>query len=147
MAGLCAVSTQKKRSFISDAGFYKHKGFVFVDEAPPDFILLALPLMDGVPLPAFGESVKSPSLKEQGFSLYYTDHCPHTSRYAHLLRDVAEGRGVPFHLHKFESAADAQKAPNPFTTWSMSWNGTFLTNEIYSQEKMEKLIATLKSDA
>ncbi|MFR2645144.1 MAG: YoaP domain-containing protein [Blautia coccoides] len=42
---------------------------------------------------------------------------------------------------RFESKDQAQNAPSPFTTYSLFYNGTFLTNEILSEKKFEKILS------
>ncbi|MGO0807128.1 YoaP domain-containing protein, partial [Clostridioides difficile] len=39
-------------------------------------------------------------------------------------------------------AKEAQNAPAPFTTYSLFFNGEFVTNEILSEKKIEKFLDT-----
>ena len=56
-------------------------------------------------------------------------------------RESAKDKGVPFQAIRFESKDQAQNAPSPFTTYSLFYNGTFLTNEILSEKKFEKILS------
>lgn len=139
--GLVAVTADKKRPFLSDPGFYAHHGFTVADTAPPFYRLVALPFSPAAAPPTFAESVKAPKVAAAGTAVYYTDHCPYTEKYMGLLKAVAEKRGAAFTAVKLESAAAAQNAPNPFTTWAMFQDGAFVTNEIFSPAKFEKYLA------
>jgi len=72
--------------------------------------------------------------------LYYTNQCPHTAKYAPLLGSIAEQHGTSVSVRKLETAAQAQNAPSPFTTYSFYYNGQFVTNEIFSEKKFEKFL-------
>ena len=49
-------------------------------------------------------------------------------------------KGIPSKSIFFETTEQAQNAPAPFTTYSLFYNGEFLTNEILSQKKFEKIV-------
>ncbi|MEM1484408.1 GNAT family N-acetyltransferase [Oscillospiraceae bacterium PP1C4] len=138
--GLLALSSSKKMPFLSDANFYNHKGFAVCDTAPPYYELYCLRLDETAELPKFRESVKQGGIDEQGVVLYYSDHCPHNAKYVPLIQGIAEERGVPFAVHKITTKKQAQNAPAPFTTYSMFYNGKFITNEIFSDKKFVKFL-------
>lgn len=141
--GLVALCETKKRPFLSEGGYYRHKGFVMADTAPPYYELLALPFEAGTPLPRFAQSARHPRVPGAGFAVYYTAHCPHTSMYVPLLQKVAQEQGVPLAAHKLNTVQEAQNAPNPFTTYALFYNGAFVTNEIFSPKKMQAFIQNL----
>ncbi|MDL2253021.1 YoaP domain-containing protein [Ruminococcaceae bacterium OttesenSCG-928-I18] len=138
--GLVALAGDKKRAFLSEGGFYKKAGFVLADTAPPYYELLALPLRDEIPSPSFLPCAKAGTDSSSGFLLYYSCHCPYTSKYVPLLQAEAEALNIPFQAVKLECADDAQNVPNPFPTFALFFNGSFLTNEILSVNKFRKLI-------
>lgn len=138
--GLVALSADKKRPFLSDPGFYRYKGFARVDTAPPYYELLALPLVPEAPLPTFLPQAKNPSVPHKGLSVFYSDHCPHTSKYVALQHAVATKLAVPFHAHKLTNYDEAQKSPNPFSTYALFYDGKFITNEIMSEGRLRKFI-------
>ena len=103
-----------------------------------------VPYDPDAPLPRFRETAKSAKTDEdQGFVLYYTNQCPYTDKYAPLIRDMAQERSLPFRLMKLESAEEAQACPAPFTTYSLFYNGSFVTQEILSEKKFSDLLAKL----
>ncbi len=141
--GLTVLSSKKKMPFLSDPGYLKHKGFIVADTTPPYYELLYLPFLKAVPVPHFNQSVKLPPMHTTGMALYYTDQCPHTSKCTALIKGTAEKMGIQLQLVKFEDAKTAQNAPAPFTTYSLFYNGKFITNEILSEKKFQNLLATL----
>ena len=60
-----------------------------------------------------------------------------------VVRAVAEAAGVPFQEVQLKSAAEAQACPAPWPTYSLFYNGAFVTNEILSAKKMAQLIGEL----
>lgn len=143
MLGLCAITSQKKRGFLSDKGYYAHAGFAVADTAPPDFELMALAFDEKTTLPSFKKDVKN-TAKMDGITIFYSHHCPHTEKYLALLKAKAAQLGVPFEGVLLSSRQAAQNAPCPFTTWAMFHNGSFVTNEIFSEGKLVKYLESVK---
>lgn len=139
--GLVLLSSKKKMPYISDPKYLRYKGFQVADTAEPYYELLYLPFDEHAEKPAFQPQVKTPRTTEQGYVLYYTNQCPFTAKYVPMIETIAKSKNVPFHAIRFETAAEAKKAPAPFTTYSLFYDGAFVTNEILSDKKFEKMIA------
>jgi ribosomal protein S18 acetylase RimI-like enzyme len=134
--GLVVLSSEKKMPFLSDPKYLKYKGFRVADKAEPYFELLYLNFDGSDPsMPQFKPSVKDGRIKEKGPVIYYSNQCPHTDKYAPLLLEAAKEHGIPLQLIKIDSAAAAQNAPTPFTTYSFFLNGKLVTNEILTEKK------------
>ena len=131
----------KKKPYLSDPDFLRYKGFQLADTAMPYYELLYLPFDKTSGKPQFREQVKTPQSEQKGFVLYYSHQCPFTAKYVPLIESLAKDKGVPFQTIRFESKDQAQNAPSPFTTYSLFYNGTFLTNEILSEKKFEKILS------
>lgn len=138
--GLTVLSSQKKLPFLSDPQYLKHKGFIVADTAMPTYELLYLPFDKGIDIPKFNPCAKNGVISEKGLVLYYSHQCPHTAKYAPLIAEVANQRGVKLELIKIETAEQAQNMPSPWTTYSLFYNGKFVTNEVLSEKKFEKLL-------
>ena len=69
---------------------------------------------------------------------YYTAQCPHTSKYVPILAEYARTQGIEIKTVKLESREAARRAPSPFTTYSLFYDGKFVTNEILSEKSFEK---------
>ena len=102
--------------------------------------MLYLPFYTDAPKPCFKQSVKTPKINERGFVLYYAHQCPYTAKYVPLIEDAAKAKSVPFQAIRFQTTDEAQNAPAPTTSYSLFYNGEFLTNEILSDKKFEKLL-------
>lgn len=137
--GIVILSSNKKMPFLSDPKFLRYKGFELADTAEPFYELLYLPFKKDYTKPCFKEHVKIPRIMEQGFVLYYTHQCPFTAKYVPLIEGVAKDIGIPFHAICLNTTQEARNAPAAFTTYSLFYNGEFLTNEILSEKKFQKI--------
>ncbi len=143
--GLVVLSSKKKVPFIADPKYLRHKGFKLADSADPYFELLYFPFDKTAEIPQFKQSVKERN-QEKGMVLYYTAQCPFTAKYVPLIEVVANENDIHFKSVKIETTEEAQNAPSPFTTYSLFYNGKFVTHEILSENKFLKLVKTLGID-
>ncbi|MEA4921077.1 MAG: YoaP domain-containing protein [Clostridiaceae bacterium] len=134
--GICTISSDKKRPFLSDPSYLAHKHFLVADIAEPYFTLVYLPFDDKATAPKFKTHVKSPSSSGNGFELYYTHGCPFCTKYALLAEQAAKNAGVPFKSILINSRQEAQNAPAAWTNYALFFDGKFLTNEILSEKKI-----------
>ncbi len=142
--GLVILSSKKKMGFLSDPKFMRYKGFEMADTASPYFELLYLPFDKSVKKPKFKSSVKATdhgSSMQNGFTVYYTSQCPFTAKYVPILEDMTKKRNARFQAVPILTREQAQNAPVPFTTFSLFYNGEFITHEIQSEKKFEKILA------
>lgn len=138
--GIVILSTKKKMPYLSDGKFLKYKGFQLADTVEPYYELLYLPFHNNSCKPSFKNNVRNINIKEKGFLLFYSDQCPFTAKYVPLIKNLAESKKVPFKTVHFKTAEEAQNSPSPFTTYSLFYDGIFITNDILSEKKFEKLI-------
>lgn len=149
--GLVILSSKKKLGYLSDPKYMKYKGFETVDTASPYFELLYLPFDNNADkdtdqntgTPRFKACVKAAghSDMQKGFSLYYTSQCPFTAKYVPLMEEVAKKRNAAFRAIHIQTKEQAQNALIPFTTFSLFYDGEFITHEIQSEKKFEKMLA------
>ncbi|MCF0147373.1 MAG: YoaP domain-containing protein [Clostridium sp.] len=139
--GIIAISSKKKMPFLSDADYLKYKGFKVCDTAAPYYELLYLSFYNEDNLPKFNANSKLGKIDEKGLILYYSNQCPFTSKYVDLVKNISKEKGIDIKVTKFESKEQAQSSPCPFTTYSLFYNGEFITNEILSEKKFIKLIS------
>ena len=140
--GLVVLSSKKKRGFLADSKYMEYKGFETVDAAHPYFELMYLPFGRTAEKPYFKESVKRVKHEDMrnGFTLYYTNQCPFTAKYVPILEELAKKRNIEFQTVHIQTRETAQNAPTPFTTFSLFYNGEFITHEILSEKKFEKIL-------
>lgn len=140
--GLVILSSKKKRGFLSDQKYMKYKGFETVDTAVPYFELMCLPFDEPADKPHFRDTVHGHENMPEGFVLYYTNQCPFTARYVPLIENMARARNAVFQTIHIQSKEEAQNAPAPFTTFSLFYDGEFVTHEILSEKKFEKILVS-----
>lgn len=138
--GLVVLSSKKKMGYLSDPKFLKYKGFETADTANPYFELMYLPFDKGFAKPCFKNSVKECREMPDGFTLYYTNQCPFTAKYVPILEEMAKERKADLRVVHIQDKTDAQNAPAPFTTFSLYYNGEFITHEILSDKKFDKIL-------
>ena len=135
--GLVILSSNKKKPYLSDKKYLINKGFLVADAVNPYFELLYFPFGEEVLIPKFKNSVKEEIINKSGFVLYYSHQCPFTSKYVSLIKDYANEKGINLHTIRFENKVQAQNSPIPFTTYSLYYNGKFITHEIISNNKFD----------
>lgn len=141
--GLVILSAQKKMPFLADPEYLKYKGFQMADTAKPYYELMYFPFCEDSCKPRFKQSVRESNVNSSGFVLYYTHQCPFTAKYVPLIEEAAKAKGVDFQTVHINTRMEAQNAPAPFTSYSLFYEGAFLTNEVLSVKKFEKMLSTL----
>lgn len=139
--GLCILCAAKKKPFLAEPKFLKHKGFTVCDEADNGIQLWYLPFSDEAEKPGFKECAKHPHIDESGYVLYYTSQCPFNAKYVPIVERTAKENDIPFKAIYIESKKQAQDAPTPITTYALFYNGNYLTNEQMNEKRFLKLIS------
>jgi hypothetical protein len=78
----------------------------------------------------------------EGFVLYYTNQCPFTAKYVPILEDMAKARNAVFQSIQLQTREDARECPSLFTTFSLFYDGQFVTHEILSEKKFDKVLVS-----
>lgn len=138
--GLVILSSNKKIPYIADKKYLLHKGFEVIDYAKPYYELLYLPFVKDVEKPRFNNCAKEGRIEEEGFVLYYSFQCPFSAKYVPIIQRIAEERGIPFKAIQYKTAVEAQNAPVATTTYSLFYEGVFVTNDILSEKKFLKIL-------
>jgi predicted GNAT family acetyltransferase len=142
MDGVVAVSSDKKRPFMSDPKFLKYRGFEIVDTAPPFFKLWGLKINPTATFPKFMDSARSGVCPDKkGITAYYSNSCPFTDYYTNqLLREYARKREIPLTVHHIKSREDGHKMPIPWIINSVFYQGKLVTLEMKAERQLEKLL-------
>lgn len=138
--GLVILSAKKKMPYLADFKYLIYKGFLTSDTAEPYFELMYLPFDENAAKPRFKACAKDMRVSEQGFVLYYCNQCPFTAKYVPLIVNIAKQKGIPMAVIQYQTTVEAQNAPSPFTAYSLFYNGKFVTHEILSEKRFEKLL-------
>lgn len=141
MNGVIVVSSKKKRPYLAEKKFFLKHGFEVCDTAPPYFELLVRKNSSNAPIPRFRESVKLDKVNNKnGLTVIYTNQCPFTEYYVNEeLRTIADAYKIPLNIVKIKSIEEAQQIPSAFPIYSVFYKGNFLTHEILTQKKFDKL--------
>lgn len=140
-AGLCILSSAKKKPFLADPKYLAYKGFSVCDEADNGIELWYLPFAPDAAKPAFRECAKHPHIDQKGYVLYYTSQCPFNAKYVPIVEKTAAENGVPFTAIHIDSKEAAQNAPTPITTYALFFDGEYITNEQMNDKRFLKLIS------
>ena len=141
--GLCVLSSEKKKPFLSDPKYLKYKGFTVCDEADNGIQLWYLPFDKNADKPAFKPCAKHPHIDENGYVLYYTYQCPFNAKYVPIVEQTAKENNIKFKAVHIKSREEAQSAPTPVTTYALFYNGEYVTNEQMNDTKFLKLVSSM----
>ena len=142
MQGVVAVVGDKKRPFMSDPRFFKARGYVEIDSAPPFFRLLGKRFDRHAPWPAFLETARRGRVDAPGIVAHYTDGCPYTALYVGKgLVEYASAKGVALTLNHIQSREAAHDLPIPWVLNSVFYNGELVTLEMKANRHLDKVIA------
>ena len=139
-AGLCILSSAKKKPFLSDPKHLMYKGFKVADISDAGINLMYLPFDEKAEVPQFKTCAKHPHTDEMGYVLYYTNQCPFNGKYVPILEKTASDHNIPFKAIRIESKEQAQEVPSPCTSYALFRDGEFLTNEQQNDKKFLKLV-------
>lgn len=142
MDGIVHIVGKKNYPYLSDRRFFEYMGFDVVDEAGPYFQLVALKWNKQAPQPSFKQQAAVYPI-DQGICIYYTAQCPYAVGIVEELKEVAANKKIPFKACKITTREQAQNSPLIWTTFGVFYNGKFITHEIMSPNKFDRLVGTL----
>ena len=137
-SGICTLVSKKKKPFIGDKKFFEHFGFKVVDSIA-DYELLALQFKTGE-TPKFNENARNMTIKDQDFTIYYSNECPYVEYEVKELSDYAKEKKIKINFIKIDTLEKAKNAPCIFNNWANFYKGKFISNTILNANAFEKLI-------
>lgn len=137
--GLCILSSNRKKEFLSDARFLTHKGFRIADEAVNGITLMYLPFDEDAKAPTFKPCAKLGKISEPGYVIYYTDQCPFTYYWVPRVAEAAKEYGIEVKTVHITDRETAQNMSVPVTTYALFHDGNYVTHGIQSDKKFLKL--------
>ena len=138
--GLCVLSSDKKKPFLSEPKHLLHKGFKVADKSDVGINLMYLPFDGDSIVPHFTEAARHPHIEEKGYVLYYTNQCPFNGKYVPILEQTAAENDIPFKTIRISTKEQAQALPSPCTSYALFYDGEFLTNEQFNDKKFLKMV-------
>jgi len=144
-SGLCILSSaNRKKEFLSDPSYLRHKGFSIADKTDKDIVLMYLPFSNDAAIPKFKDCAKKMTINEDGWVVYYTDQCPFAYYWAARVKEVAKENGIILKVYKIVNKEQAQNMAAPVTTYALFKDGKFITHAIQSDKKFLDLANKLK---
>jgi predicted GNAT family acetyltransferase len=142
MDGIIAISSDKKRPFMTDPKFLKYQGFEIIDEAPPYFKLWGLKTNSKATYPKIMESAKMGTCtNKDGIVAYYSNTCPFTDFYINQkLKEYAKIKNVPLTINLIKNKSDGHKMPIPLIINSIFYKGELVTLEMKPDRYLDKII-------
>jgi hypothetical protein len=140
MLGVAVVT--RKGPFIAKKDIFLKKGFTLVEEAKPDFELLALKFDPAATDPKF----KIPPLSgyAEGLTIMRSAQSPYSEKNVHEILGTAKKLGIKATLIDLQDAQAAQRSPCAFGTFCIIYNGKILSHHPISNSRFKNIIEKTK---
>lgn len=138
--GITVISAKRKMPFVMDYKFLIKHGFISIMSLDK-YELMYLSLDSQAVQPSF--TIKEMTCEEGGLVLYYSHQCPFTAKYTPMIEAYCQEKGLIIKLKLLNSSEEAKNAGILFTTYSLFYNHKFITREILSVKKFEKILEEL----
>ncbi len=140
MQGVAVVTRQG--SFMAKKDIFLKKGFVLVDEAEPDFELLALKFNKAAADPKF--TIQPLQGYSDGLTIIRSPQCPYSEKNVNEILETAKKLGVPAKLVDLEDSQAAQRSPCAFGTFCIIYNGKIISHHPISNTRFQNIMKTDK---
>lgn len=135
-AGVCVLSSKKKKPFLSDKKFLLSYGFETVDTIHDEYELLALSFHGDKPY--FAENVKQMEIENKELTIYYGSQCPYISNCIEQVKEYCQENSIPLSLIAVDTLDKAKKLPCIFNNWAVFYNGRFVTHHLLNKTLLKK---------
>lgn len=136
-AGVCILSSKKKKPFLSEKKFMEKHGFAvadFIDE----YELLALSF-DGS-MPSFAENVKKQNIENDDLTVCFGMQCPYISDCIKQIERYCSENNITLNLVAVDSLEKAKALPCVFNNWAVFYKGKFETVHLLNEGYLKKLL-------
>ncbi len=137
-SGVCAMSSQKKKPFLSDKKFLEKFGFKAVDTIG-NYELLALSFDSAEP-PHFSISVSKGSINDAALTIYYSPQCPYALNCIDQVEHYCKADGIPLNLIAVDTLEKAKSVPCVFNNWAVFYGGSFKTVHLLNEGYLKKML-------
>jgi GNAT superfamily N-acetyltransferase len=140
MYGIAVVT--RKGSFMAGKEIFVKNGFEIVDQASPDFELLAKRFNKKVPPPKFkGDWAKRLSQYSKGLTIIRADQCPYTVKNVREIRETVEKvYNIKPNIIELKNCQEAQNSPCPFGTFCIVYNGKVVAESPISNTRFKNIM-------
>ncbi|MDR0841092.1 MAG: GNAT family N-acetyltransferase [Christensenellaceae bacterium] len=137
-SGICALSSPKKKPFLSDGKFLRKYGFQAVDTSGGEYELLSLSF-DGTQ-PRFAPSAKAGQIESETLTIFYSPQCPYIPDCIAQVEAYCGQNAVPLRLAWVDTAEKAKAVPCVFNNWAVFYGGKFQTVQLLNANYLKKLL-------
>jgi len=135
-AGVCILSSKKKKPFLSDKKFLLKYGFEVVDTAGNEYELLALSFHGETP--RFSGKAKEMKIQSKELTIYYGLQCPYIPNCIEQVQEFCHEKNIPLNLIAVDTLEKAKDIPCVFNNWAVFYNGEFETNHLLNETFLKK---------
>jgi hypothetical protein len=136
MDGVAVVT--RNGSFMAKKDIFLKKGFVVVDQAKPDFELLALKFNPDAKDPKF--RISTPSNYPNGLTIIRSPQCPYSVKNVDAILHTAAKMNLKVNLVELADSNAVQQAPNPFGTFGIILDGKVISHHPISNTRFENIM-------
>jgi hypothetical protein len=138
----------RKTSFMVGSEIFLKKGFMKINNAPPDFELLALKFNENTADPKFKIDFEEEVSKyKDGLYIIRADQCPYTVKNVNEIVETSKNLfGISPKVINLNSAEEAQKNPCAFGTFSIIYNGEVIAYHPISKTRFSNIMHKLITD-
>ncbi len=137
-SGLCVLTHETKKTWLSDGSFFILQGFEVVDVALDGYQLLALSF--NKKYPRFSLKAKKGTINNNDLVIYYSYQCPYIPRSVETIKEYCEKYDIPLTLKKVDTLAKAKHLPCVFNNYALFYKGKFVTVNLLDIVYLERLI-------
>lgn len=141
-AGICVISSPKKKPFLSDKKFFVKYGFEVVDRIDNQYELLALSF-DGSKV-SFLENAKKGEIDNKELTIYYGIQCPFIPNCIKEIKEYSLQEKLPVSFIKVDTLAKAKNVPCVFNNWAVFNDGKFQSLQLLNEGSLKKLLSVSK---
>jgi N-acetylglutamate synthase-like GNAT family acetyltransferase len=144
MQGVAVVA--RKGPFMAKKDIFVKKGFEVVDEAAPDFELLALKFNEDASDPKFKINMAENREKyAKGLTIIRSAQCPYSVKNVDaIIKTARDTFGMNPSLVDLEDSDAVQDAPCPFGTFCIIYNGEIISHHPISNTRFENIMKKMR---
>lgn len=136
-SGICILSSNKKKPYLSEKKFLETYGFKVVDSVGK-YELLALSF-DGVK-PTFTDNVRKEMINSKILTIYYGKQCPFIPNCIEQVSRFCKDNRIDVNLIEIDSLEKAKSVPCIFNNWAVFKEGKFETVSLLNEGHLKKLL-------
>lgn len=136
--GVCAISSNKKKPFLSDKKFLQKCNFKVVDTIGEDYELLALSWNEAGP--KFTQKAKTQTIDSKDLTIYYGLQCPYIQNCIEQIEEYCGKNNIKVNFVLVDTLEKAKNVPCVFNNWATFYKGKFVSTQLLNEGALIKLL-------